>query len=66
MRVVRRCAVIQGESRAPPKYTRSQERHTPAYDGVVFEMEHGPYDIRALRDSLQYLLNRKQIVDLVE
>src|SRR3954466_6386901 len=34
-----------------------------AYDGVVFEMEHNPYDIRALRDSLQYMLNRKQIVD---
>ena len=33
------------------------------YDGVVFEMEHNPYDIRALRDSLQYLLNRKQIVE---
>ena len=33
------------------------------YDGVVFEMEHNPYDIRALRDSLQYMLNRKQIVD---
>ena len=34
-----------------------------AYDGVVFEMEHSPYDIRTLRDSLQYMLNRKQIVD---
>ena len=32
------------------------------YDGVVFEMEHSPYDIRTLRDSLQYMLNRKQIV----
>lgn len=31
------------------------------YDGVVFEMEHNPYDIRALRDCLQYLLNRRQI-----
>ena len=33
------------------------------YDGVVFEMEHNPYDIKALRDCLQYLLNRKQIVE---
>ena len=32
------------------------------YDGVVFEMEHGAYDIKTLRDSLQYLLNRQQIV----
>jgi 4-hydroxy-2-oxoheptanedioate aldolase len=34
---------------------------TSKYDGVVFEMEHNGYDIRALRDSLQYLLNRGQI-----
>lgn len=32
------------------------------FDGVVFEMEHGPYDIKALRDCLQYMLNRRQIV----
>src|SRR5690606_38367225 len=32
------------------------------YDGVVFEMEHSPWDGRALRDGLQYLLNRRQIV----
>ena len=32
------------------------------YDGIVFEMEHGPYDIRALRDALQYMLNRQQLV----
>ena len=31
------------------------------YDGIVFEMEHNPYDIAALRNSLQYLLNRRQI-----
>src|SRR5260370_3878144 len=31
------------------------------YDGIVFEMDHNPYDIRALRDSLQYMLNRRQI-----
>jgi 4-hydroxy-2-oxoheptanedioate aldolase len=34
---------------------------TSAYDGVVFEMEHNPWDIAALRDALQYLLNRGQI-----
>jgi 4-hydroxy-2-oxoheptanedioate aldolase len=32
------------------------------YDGVVFEMEHNPWDAFALRDSLQYMLNRAQIV----
>jgi 4-hydroxy-2-oxoheptanedioate aldolase len=31
------------------------------YDGVVFEMEHNPWDIGALRDALQYLLNRGAI-----
>jgi 4-hydroxy-2-oxoheptanedioate aldolase len=31
------------------------------YDGIVFEMEHNPYDVSALGDALQYLLNRKQI-----
>jgi 4-hydroxy-2-oxoheptanedioate aldolase len=31
------------------------------YDGVIFEMEHNPYDIRGLRDCLQYMLNRGQI-----
>ena len=34
---------------------------TAPYDGVVFEMEHNPFDIVALRHSLQYLLNRRQI-----
>jgi len=34
---------------------------TSAYDGIIFEMEHNPYDIAALRDGLQYLLNRGQI-----
>jgi 4-hydroxy-2-oxoheptanedioate aldolase len=31
------------------------------YDGIVFEMEHNPWDVRALRDCLQYMLNRRQI-----
>ena len=31
------------------------------YDGVIFEGEHRPWDIQALRDTLQYLLNRGQI-----
>ncbi|MCA8481782.1 MULTISPECIES: HpcH/HpaI aldolase family protein [Burkholderia] len=31
------------------------------YDGLVFEMEHNPYDVTALGDALQYLLNRKAI-----
>src|SRR3970282_287250 len=31
------------------------------YDGVAFEGEHNGWDIRTLRDCLQYLLNRAQI-----
>jgi 4-hydroxy-2-oxoheptanedioate aldolase len=33
------------------------------YDGCVFEMEHAPYDIRTLRDCLQHMLNRQQLVE---
>lgn len=33
------------------------------YDGLIFEMEHNPYDVTALGDSLQYLLSRKQIAE---
>lgn len=31
------------------------------YDGIIFEMEHNPYDVSALGDALQYMLNRKAI-----
>src|SRR6516165_10072563 len=31
------------------------------YDGIVFEAEHNPYDIKSIKDSLQYLLNRREI-----
>ena len=31
------------------------------YDGIIFEMEHNPFDVQGLQDALQYLLNRKQI-----
>jgi len=36
---------------------------TSSYDGIVFEMEHNPWDARILRDCLQYMLNRRQIVE---
>ena len=36
---------------------------TSKYDGVTFEMEHNAYDIKDLRDCLQYMLNRRQIVE---
>src|SRR5215467_10410672 len=47
---------------SPAEVGSAQAIGDAGYDGVVFEMEHGPYDIRALRDCLQYMLNRRQIV----
>jgi len=32
-------------------------------DGIAFEMEHGPLDFPGLRNALQYMLDRRQIVD---
>src|SRR5437660_9893399 len=40
----------------------AQAVNAAPYDGVVFEMEHRPYDIGALRDCLQYMLDRRQIL----
>jgi 4-hydroxy-2-oxoheptanedioate aldolase len=34
-----------------------------AYDGVVVEMEHNPWDPYRLRDFLQYMLSRRQIIE---
>ena len=48
---------------SPPTIESAVEFATTKYDGVVFEAEHNPYDIKALRDCLQYMLNRRQIVD---
>ena len=33
------------------------------YDALVYEMEHNPYDVAALGDAFQYLLNRKHIAE---
>ncbi|MGW4906284.1 HpcH/HpaI aldolase family protein [Streptomyces sp. NPDC004270] len=46
---------------APAEPAAAIEFSTTAYDALVFEMEHKPWDVVALRDSLQYLLNRRQI-----
>ena len=43
------------------RYQQCVEISGAAFDGVVFEMEHGPYDIKMLRDCMQYMLNRRQI-----
>ena len=46
-----------------PTAENAQALSGAAYDAVVFEMEHGAYDIKSLRESLQYMLDRKQLVD---
>src|SRR5882672_1516159 len=46
---------------APCEVETAVELATSKYDGVIFEGEHRPWDPRALRDSLQFLLNRAQI-----
>ena len=48
---------------SPPAIESAIEFAASKYDGVVFEAEHNPYDIRALRDCLQYMLNRRQIFE---
>ena len=45
----------------PPEIDSAIALQATKYDGVVFEGEHNGWDIRTLRDCLQYLLNRAQI-----
>lgn len=47
---------------APAEIPDAVELSTTKYDGVVFEMEHQPWDAIALRNTLQYLLNVRHIV----
>lgn len=48
---------------SPPSVESAVALSAASYDGVVFEAEHNPYDITLLRDCLQYLLNRRQILE---
>jgi 4-hydroxy-2-oxoheptanedioate aldolase len=48
---------------SPPTVENAIALSTAPYDGIVFEAEHNPYDIKDLRDCLQYMLNRRQLVD---
>jgi 4-hydroxy-2-oxoheptanedioate aldolase len=47
---------------AAPEISVAQALNAAPYDAVVFEMEHNPYDIGKLRDCMQYMLDRKQIL----
>ncbi len=48
---------------SPPTVDSAVALSDAGYDGVIFESEHNPFDMYVLRDCLQYLLNRRQIVD---
>ena len=48
---------------AHPERQVAIEFSTAPYDSVVFEMEHNGWDPNVLQDCLQYLLNRKQILE---
>ncbi len=49
---------------AHPERQVTIEFSTAPYDSVVFEMEHNSWDANVLQDCLQYLLNRKQILEM--
>jgi 4-hydroxy-2-oxoheptanedioate aldolase len=48
---------------APPTLDNAVALSGAPYDGIIFEAEHNAYDIKDLRDCLQYMLNRRQIVE---
>ena len=48
---------------SPAEIGVAQAMNAAPYDAVVFEMEHNPYDVRLLRDCLQYMLDRRQIAN---
>src|SRR5260221_11556462 len=62
--------VIRAWERGRPAFTSFAQAEvgtavamsTSKFDGVVYEMEHNFWDARELRDAMQYMLNRRQIV----
>jgi len=47
----------------PPEVAAAIAYGAAPYDGLVFEAEHQPWDVSTLRDCLQYLLDRRQILE---
>ena len=47
---------------AAPEVDTAQAIGAASYDAAVFEIEHNPYDIKALRHCMQYMLDRRQIL----
>ena len=45
----------------PPDTGSAQAIAAAPYDAVVIEMEHNPFDVKGLRDCLQYMLDPRRI-----
>jgi 4-hydroxy-2-oxoheptanedioate aldolase len=48
---------------SPAEPVRVPELCRAGYDAIIFDLEHGPYDIGALRHSLQCMLDRRTILN---
>jgi 4-hydroxy-2-oxoheptanedioate aldolase len=48
---------------SPPTVENAIVTSAMPYDGVIFEAEHNPYDIKEIRDGMQYMLSRRQILE---
>lgn len=46
---------------SPPDIGSAQAVAGASYDAVVFEMEHNPFDVKVLRDCMQYMLDPRKI-----
>jgi 4-hydroxy-2-oxoheptanedioate aldolase len=60
-------ALTEGRRIAFTSFIQAEVENAVAFaqsdnDGVVFELEHNPWDIRALREAMQFLLLRERIV----
>jgi len=60
-------ALAQGQTAfvgfAPVDVETAAALASSPYDGIAFEMEHAPMSAPALRDALQYMLDRRQILE---
>ena len=48
---------------APVDIETASALASSSYDGIAFEMEHAPMSAPALRDALQFMLDRRQILE---
>ena len=48
---------------APVDIETASALASSSYDGIAFEMEHAPMSTPALRDALQFMLDRRQILE---